>query len=772
MKVVTYNCCSALKAGRLLQIVREINADILFLTGLRIRAVHSRAFETFSIDKYFAVLWGWARAPLSNCSAGVAIVLGKRFNGGRVTRIFSPEPWLQGRAGGIRVQAASYDLTCSVVYPPPLSDLAGKRKAQVTAAKEVVKFVKKVFVAAPGRSARLLGGDLNTQMGFDMDGAPWEAGVGEHNTGVGSEWSDCLLDLLVCEELDVVTTFWKRAGPTFVGPTGHTSCIDTVVADHALRLKAKACFVDWGLARALQLIPSRAARDHLPVVVMFDYQLLFHTPGATVDWKWDYDRLGECLQRGTGRVEFLEKLEVAFVAAEEKMVECYEDRAPDMHWQIFVDTLTEVGQDFFGKNNGRKVDEEVEELRERRLELLKLLRANRFGVSLMAPMESGFEWNEAQWELHYTQKSLKRNSASLARRRQEVLVVELQEAMRAGQKANIQRLARLIAQTKIGIRKRVLGRLSSMLPSVAELKQSAEAEPCAGGLGAVQVNFEEEIVGLIADYPELEQRDLNIEMEASADLKRTLLAMGKSSKRRASPRWSVPLEIFLMALAPSYCSVSLPKAEGLGCSKLGEVADRAGSCKGALWEILVHVRRASATPNVANLSKGFFIDKENGKAWLLGQRLLHIYCPFWRSFFGGIVKEAEKKKPFEWADFSHAYLAGRRREGAMLAQRATSWTLRRLKISHINDLRDMTNAFASTTKERREETLATLIPEKHQALFTQRITNSAVELVSFEEEAICMVPQLGNIIGSSEGPLFFLGEFPEGYDQVAGAMFR
>ena len=42
---------------------------------------------------------------------------------------------------------------------------------------------------------------------------------------------------------------------------------------------------------------------------------------------------------------------------------------------------------------------------------------------------------------------------------------------------------------------------------------------------------------------------------------------------------------------------------------------------------------------------------------------------------------------------------------------------------------------------------------------------AVVELVTADNRAICMQPRTGNIIGSSEGPMFFQRAFSKGLDE-------
>ena len=53
---------------------------------------------------------------------------------------------------------------------------------------------------------------------------------------------------------------------------------------------------------------------------------------------------------------------------------------------------------------------------------------------------------------------------------------------------------------------------------------------------------------------------------------------------------------------------------------------------------------------------------------LKGQRLLHVMCPFWRCYFRGLVTKGFRETGFVWSHSAHAYLRGRRVEGAILSR--------------------------------------------------------------------------------------------------------
>ena len=242
----------------------------------------------------------------------------------------------------------------------------------------------------------------------------------------------------------------------------------------------------------------------------------------------------------------------------------------------------------------------------------------------------------------------------------------------------------------------------------------------------------------------------------------TVRQLKVGAKRRAAPEWSAPSEILIMALDPAYCSVAPSSAGGLGAPDLVDEALRGkfDSCRKELVSVHAHVRTASQAPCVANLSKAFLLDKGNNLEGLSGQRILHLYCSYWRSFFGAALQKEQKDHPAVWPDWFHAYLPSRRREGAMVTRRCVANSLAKLRLPFLGDLRDMANAFACTRPETLLETLNKLIKDKFFAeFFFQRITNSVVELPSFEGGCVTVVPQTGNVIGSSEGPVFFSDAF-------------
>ena len=122
MNAILYNCCSAVKPSRLPQILNELSADVLMLTGMRWRSdgTSRAAYQTMKVGKYVGCVWGCGQGALTNKSAGVGISLSRKLQERHVTAVSSPEAWLQGRAGMIRCKSAALDITAVVPGNPKL----------------------------------------------------------------------------------------------------------------------------------------------------------------------------------------------------------------------------------------------------------------------------------------------------------------------------------------------------------------------------------------------------------------------------------------------------------------------------------------------------------------------------------------------------------------------------------------------------------------------------------------------------------------------------
>ena len=86
--------------------------------------------------------------------------------------------------------------------------------------------------------------------------------------------------------------------------------------------------------------------------------------------------------------------------------------------------------------------------------------------------------------------------------------------------------------------------------------------------------------------------------------------------------------------------------------------------------------------------------------------------------------------------FYHGYLPGRRREGAMLSQRALGERLRVAGVRHLNDIKDMTNAFASAREECRERAIVNLTKEDDRLIMRRHIIEPVEEFLEKEANTL------------------------------------
>ena len=225
MRCALYNALSGLAAGRLQQIVSTLNADVCFLTGLRIPARKGQPYEVRRVGRFDVFLFGWCRGPYTNKSAGCAIAIGRRVRAKHVVRVTAPPESLRGRGGALRVKAGSFDLTLVVGYAPPPTGLGGAQEAQVKAATLVVEWMKEQYLKAPQRSTPIAAGDFNSGVGLDEEFIKVE-GTGDHRLARANAAGLVLHSWLAEADACVPGTFSARVGPTFYGPTGATSTAD------------------------------------------------------------------------------------------------------------------------------------------------------------------------------------------------------------------------------------------------------------------------------------------------------------------------------------------------------------------------------------------------------------------------------------------------------------------------------------------------------------------------------------------------------------------
>ena len=70
-------------------------------------------------------------------------------------------------------------------------------------------------------------------------------------------------------------------------------------------------------------------------------------------------------------------------------------------------------------------------------------------------------------------------------------------------------------------------------------------------------------------------------------------------------------------------------------------------------------------------------DTGQEKSEVKALRMVHMFCTWWKVFFRAALRRNLRDQPFHWNDSFHGYITGRRREGAMITQRAVSVRLQK-----------------------------------------------------------------------------------------------
>ena len=188
-----------------------------------------------------------------------------------------------------------------------------------------------------------------------------------------------------------------------------------------------------------------------------------------------------------------------------------------------------------------------------------------------------------------------------------------------------------------------------------------------------------------------------------------------------------------------------------------KTAEKCTRAKRELVSVLVHAQRALHAPCSAHCSNGTLIDKRNGQKGMLGTRIIHVLCPRWKSVFAAMMRETVSEGGDEhFSPNWHHLLGGRRREGAMLAQRCMGRHLTSIGTSHLNSLTDMSNAFSCTKRETMEEANEQMF--KGALWMAQRLRNGVVFLHGHDGEFTIMVKH-GLLMETPEAPRIFSWAF-------------
>ena len=189
-------------------------------------------------------------------------------------------------------------------------------------------------------------------------------------------------DLLVEQHLFAANTF-VDCGDTFHG-TRRSSRIDYISLPIGARDRVKEVRICYKEGRALQVVPDKFLRDHMPLMVVFVGSELYpkHDPEQQ---RWSHDKVATALSIPSLRKNFVEEVEEALIV-EDLTGKCLE-QLPDTAWDTLSEVVLRVGKAHFGEDRSVRSPEESRWQCERR-ELIKKRASLRLQLGKKAEAES------------------------------------------------------------------------------------------------------------------------------------------------------------------------------------------------------------------------------------------------------------------------------------------------------------------------------------------------------------------------------------------------
>ena len=290
IKMMVYNCCSAL--GDRMQDIAEETAsiDIIILIGTRCRA-YSEAVVSYAITrnkKHKLLSWGWRKGAYSNRSAGVAVILGPCLSTATM-RIMEPPTSAAGRVAAMRVKTKTKDLLLIPVHLPPKGMPEQERQDCVM---EILKFIDKVIQQSPKRTIPIIAGPRGGDQQRD------EEMIGPHGHGREYEVSNLIEEWAAIRDMAVANAFWNMA-PIFYASDGqHSSYIDHILIPTTSFGLFRSCYTSMSPMKKIQSAPVQRPLDHAPILVSMFVDLC-HTSNHGRAARWTLTK--SCRHSPTGR---------------------------------------------------------------------------------------------------------------------------------------------------------------------------------------------------------------------------------------------------------------------------------------------------------------------------------------------------------------------------------------------------------------------------------------------------------------------------------------
>lgn len=192
---------------------------VLLLPGTQRRA-YDESVQVSDAPYHRAYQWGWRPSRYVNKSAGITMMLHKRYSREDVKTIDEPPRILAGRAVAMRVRRGGRDFLFLCAYYPPRSNSV--EYAQTV--DKITEWLHIVIAAALGRSKPLLGVDLNDGVGIEQLGGDefrhvQSIALGPHGRDTQRYAGSRLVELAETHDLVFADALHEGAFPSYYGLT-------------------------------------------------------------------------------------------------------------------------------------------------------------------------------------------------------------------------------------------------------------------------------------------------------------------------------------------------------------------------------------------------------------------------------------------------------------------------------------------------------------------------------------------------------------------------
>lgn len=169
-------------------------------------------------------------------------------------------------------------------------------------------------------------------------------------------------------------------------------------------------------------------------------------------------------------------------------------------------------------------------------------------------------------------------------------------------------------------------------------------------MAAEVIDYEHEVKKLLESMEDAGPLLVEHVLAAGQDYDDLCSALRSSPKRRSSPSWSAPAELYMMLMDTFRLTGASKEKRGIGA---GAATEQDGMQVRAGFELLLaQVRRTGRTPALSHRMQAFPLNKNNGKRGCKSLRLIYNGCALWKSFYRALLLRGPRRRVVHRPTFS------------------------------------------------------------------------------------------------------------------------